>query len=86
MRTAKSLPSGSAPTASHVGTSVPVLRIARVARGLTQEAVGRAAGLSPGTISRLENGHEQPMASTVQRLSDALEFPAELLFPDLDGT
>lgn len=56
------------------------LRRLREARGLTQLELSVAAGLTPATVSRLENGHQAPTLVTLHKLAEALEVPvAELV-------
>jgi transcriptional regulator with XRE-family HTH domain len=56
------------------------LRRARVERGLSQEALGDAAGLHRTEISLLERALREPRLTTIVRLARALGVkPAELL-------
>ena len=56
------------------------LRAARLAAGMTQEAVGLASGVHPTEVSRIENGRRDPQLSTVIRLALALELsPGRLI-------
>lgn len=45
----------------------------REARGLTQEELAYAAGVSNKTISRLENGRNEPELDTLRKLAKALD-------------
>jgi transcriptional regulator with XRE-family HTH domain len=45
----------------------------RQARGESQEAIARKAGVALGTLVRIENGHNEPTIDTLQRIADALE-------------
>jgi transcriptional regulator with XRE-family HTH domain len=47
----------------------------RKARGMTQEALARAAGVSLPYIGRLETGHYDPKLSTLRKLAKALAVP-----------
>jgi transcriptional regulator with XRE-family HTH domain len=58
----------------------PRLKHIRLERGLTVEALARAAGLDKGFVSRLERGTKRPSVETVLRLSAALNVPVGLLF------
>jgi transcriptional regulator with XRE-family HTH domain len=58
------------------------VRTARLAAGLTQEAVGLASGVHPTEISRIEGSKRDPQLSTVLRLARALGVPPARL---LDG-
>lgn len=58
----------------------PRLRHIRQAKGLTVEALARAAGLDKGFLSRLERGAKQPSIETVLRLSVTLDVPVGQLF------
>jgi transcriptional regulator with XRE-family HTH domain len=49
------------------------IRRLRRARGLSQEQLAVAAGLHRGTVHVIENGHREPRAETVVRLSAVLE-------------
>jgi transcriptional regulator with XRE-family HTH domain len=51
------------------------LRRLREARGLTQLELSVAAGVTPATVSRLENGHQAPTLVTLYKLAEALEVP-----------
>jgi transcriptional regulator with XRE-family HTH domain len=56
------------------------VRAARARRGLSQEALGDAAGLHRTEISLLERAVREPRLSTIVRLARALEVKAaELL-------
>ena len=57
----------------------PVLRKARLAAGLTQEALSFKAGLDRTYISQLENDHKSPTLDVLFRLCDALDVPASRL-------
>lgn len=51
--------------------------MARQRRRMTAKALAGATGLAVDTISRLENGNNQPDEATVAKLGRALGFPAE---------
>lgn len=51
--------------------------MARQRRRMTAKALAGATGLAVDTISRLENGNNQPDETTVAKLGHALGFPAE---------
>lgn len=56
------------------------MRAARVRLGLSQEALGHAAGLHRTEISLLERGARDPRLVTIVRVARALKLaPAELL-------
>jgi Zn-dependent peptidase ImmA (M78 family) len=59
------------------------LSLARMRRRLTAKALAERTSLAPDTISRLENGTNQPDDSTVDKLVIALGFPKEF-FSDQD--
>ena len=66
-----------------------VLRLARLAAGLTQFALAERVGVTEGMISRLESGARQrPSYTTMVRIGRALGVPHEQLFPvpDVPGT
>lgn len=49
------------------------LRRLREARGLTQEALAHEAGVTVGTLSKIELGQASPAWSTVMRIAAALD-------------
>lgn len=56
---------------------------AREARGLSQRALAREAGLSPDAVSRFESGDRSPTLGTLHDLAVALDLHvAELLIED----
>ena len=57
------------------------IKLLRVRRMLSQEALAERSGVGRDTISRIENGHTQNVQyRTVARLAKALEVdPVELL-------
>ena len=56
------------------------LKLARQRRRLTGTDLGRLAGVSSVTISRLERTNNEPEEATVIALSEALNYPAEFFF------
>ncbi len=54
----------------------------RRARKLTGRQLAEIADCSNVTISRIENGHQQPTSSLAKRLADALAVPLEGLYVD----
>jgi transcriptional regulator with XRE-family HTH domain len=44
-------------------------------KGMTQEDLAAAAGVSAGTISRLEQGHRPPRPHTMLRIARVLGVP-----------
>lgn len=64
------------------------LREARLRAGLTQEALGVAAGVAPDVartrINRYEKGVNECDLRTAQRLSEALEMPLAAFFANDD--
>lgn len=64
------------------------LRAARIAAGLTQEALGTAAGISVDVartrINRYERGVNECDLRTAKRLADALHMPLAALYADTD--
>ncbi|MFN3233313.1 MAG: helix-turn-helix domain-containing protein [Alphaproteobacteria bacterium] len=58
------------------------LSLARKRRRLTKKGLAELTGLSPVTISRLENGENPPEESTVERFSTALGFPVSFFSGD----
>ena len=64
--------------------TVSALKLVRVAAGLSQDGLADRAELTRSTISRLENGREQPQKRTIRALTGVLGYPASVLFPDDD--
>jgi Zn-dependent peptidase ImmA (M78 family)/DNA-binding XRE family transcriptional regulator len=58
------------------------LSLARKRRQLTGKGLAERSGLSAITISRLENGENQPDDKTVESLSRALSYPSSFFFGD----
>jgi transcriptional regulator with XRE-family HTH domain len=58
------------------------LKRLRKQSGLTQLDLCIRAGLTPSTLSRLENGHQTPTLVTAEALAAALQVPLGVL---LDG-
>ena len=56
------------------------VRAFRRQKGLTLSQAARAAGLSHGMLSKVENGQAAPSLSTLQALSQALSVPITALF------
>ena len=54
-------------------------RLRQARGGLTQAELARAAGLTHASISRFENGLNQPVAGTLRRLAAALGVSADYL-------
>lgn len=60
------------------------LRSLREERGLTQQALARAAGIATDMVSRLENGHySSPGLRTLLRIADGMGLPVSALLPDV---
>lgn len=51
------------------------IRTARLAKGLTQNALGEKCGIAEPTIRRYELGKLNPKPSTLQKIADALDLP-----------
>jgi Zn-dependent peptidase ImmA (M78 family)/DNA-binding XRE family transcriptional regulator len=58
------------------------LSLARKRRRLTGKALAELSGVSPITISRLENDENQPDEETIRKLTSALGYPLEFFFDD----
>jgi Zn-dependent peptidase ImmA (M78 family)/DNA-binding XRE family transcriptional regulator len=58
------------------------LSLARKRRRLTGKGLAELAGVSAITVSRLENGENEPDAETVVRLAQALRYPQEFFADD----
>lgn len=57
------------------------LRVARLARRLTQRELSELSGLSRISIIHLENNHTRPRFETERKLAQALGYPVEAVFP-----
>jgi transcriptional regulator with XRE-family HTH domain len=60
------------------------LRRARIAAGLTQEALADATQLDPGEISRLERGSRDPQLRTIVRIARGLGVPVSELLAGIE--
>jgi transcriptional regulator with XRE-family HTH domain len=59
---------------------LPALRALRQSKGLSQKDLGELAGVSAGTVYRLENELRGAYARTIRKLSAALRvLPEELM-------
>ncbi len=57
------------------------LRFFRTTAGITQEALARAAKLTPKFVSQIENGHVNPSIGVLSRLvEDGLHLPLAAFF------
>lgn len=56
-----------------------LFKVARAAKGLSQQAVADRAGLSWSTVTRTEAGKLLPMGPTLFALADVLEVPYDQL-------
>lgn len=59
------------------------LRRLRVARGLTQESLGLAAGCEPSYVGRVERGAENPTVDLLEAFAQVLDEPIGVLFQPL---
>lgn len=55
------------------------IRVARIARNLTQEDVAHAAGMNLSYYGKLERGQNNPTLDTLIRVADVIDAP----LPDL---
>ena len=60
------------------------LRMARAALQLGVRELAALAGVTPNTISRIENGHDA-MASTLEKIRTALETEGVQFIPENGG-
>lgn len=51
------------------------IRQLRTERGMTQEALAHAAGVTVGHLSMIERGHSNPTWATVKAIAAALDTP-----------
>ncbi|MEA3642236.1 MAG: helix-turn-helix transcriptional regulator [Lamprobacter sp.] len=61
-----------------------VMQRARQARGLSQRELGQRVGVSPATISQLENGRKSLNPRLAERLANALQLQGQALQQLLD--
>ena len=62
------------------------IRTLREDRGLTQQAVARAAGIATDMVSRLENGHyTSPGLRTLVRIAEGMNTSLAELLPEVSG-
>jgi transcriptional regulator with XRE-family HTH domain len=61
------------------------LRRARLAAGLSQEALAQRADLNLGHVSRIERSEREPGVRSVAKLAQALGISASVLFEGIDG-
>lgn len=69
-----------------MGTFGDRLKALREGKGMTQEGLARAAGVSVGTVSKLEQKGIDPSWSTVQKLAAALGVPVGAFATDGPGS
>lgn len=55
------------------------LKTLRKARGASQEALAKRAGISRTYLARLETARQDPTLSTLEKLAKALKVPIEKL-------
>ena len=55
------------------------IRAARGIKGMTQERLSEAAGISVSYISEIENGHRALSIDVMERIADVLDVPPEWL-------
>lgn len=60
-----------------------LIRQARARAGVTQEYLGRQAGLSRGSITNIEAGTQTPPLYRLARIAAALNMPTAELLPPL---
>ena len=62
------------------------LREVRERKALSQQELATKAGLSRGTVNRIEAGAEEPYPATVRKLAAALDVqPDDLMAPSGSG-
>jgi len=54
--------------------TIPALAKLRAMKGLSARDLARRAGLADETVTRIENGHNAPTATTIGKLARALEM------------
>jgi transcriptional regulator with XRE-family HTH domain len=58
------------------------LILARQRRRLTGKGLADVAGLSANTVSRLENGENEPDEQTVDKIASSLDYPTAFFYAD----
>jgi transcriptional regulator with XRE-family HTH domain len=58
------------------------LRAARTRRRWSQAELAKRSGMSPNTISRLENARREPRIGQIVALAEVLEVPAHVFVLD----
>jgi transcriptional regulator with XRE-family HTH domain len=58
------------------------LRDLRLARGLTQQALGKKTGMDQGKVSRIERGKVKMTVVELMAIARALDTPPAELLPD----
>lgn len=66
-------------TYTHRMAAAPLLAYARQKAGLSQRELGRRAGVTQATISRIEDGRISPRFDTLERLLEACGFQLQLV-------
>lgn len=61
------------------------IRTMREARGMTQEDLAHQAGITTGTLSKIERGRANPSWTTVDRIAQALGTTIALLAAAVEG-
>lgn len=62
------------------------LALARMRRRLSSRILAEQAGISPVTLSRIENGRQEPDEDTISKVIRILRYPREFFFrDDIDG-
>lgn len=56
------------------------LSLARKRRRLTAKGLAQEAGVSPVTITRLENGQNEAIPETVEKLAEVLRYPVDFFY------
>jgi transcriptional regulator with XRE-family HTH domain len=65
----------------HSDRPVTWLRVARLARRLSQRELATAARISQPALSHIETGDAEPRFSTQRRLAEALGYDVDEVFP-----
>lgn len=60
------------------------IRKLRIRRGLSQDTLGKKAGLGSGTVSKVESGEADPKVSTIAKMATVMDVPpSELVKVDV---
>lgn len=87
MSDARPTPPAAAPGETRLRSAIGhAARRLREQAGLTLQDLARSSGISPGMLSKIENGATSPSLATIEALARGLHAPVTSLFRDYDET